>query len=126
MFDWYVGRGVRLGPSYSAKGRSGMRWDGIATSTRVITLEVRREGGTQHGSKVWEGSRTVNVRVRNWSLQTQNISPKNSSVISRWGLSRQSSDERRPVRAGGERTLGGELLPQQVSGGPGPGDVDTF
>ena len=85
-FEWHAGRGIRLGPSYSATGGAGLTWGGRATVTRAITLEVKWEGGPKHGKRVWKGFATVRVSARNWRFDTQNKSPKNSPDISRWGL----------------------------------------
>ncbi len=84
-FDWALGRGrLAVGSSYSATGRRGMTWGGRATETRTITLEVSREGGLDHGQRVWRGSATVRVSARNWSLQTQHKSPRWVNTIGEW------------------------------------------
>ena len=86
-FDWALGRGrLAVGSSYSATGRRGMTWGGRATETRTITLEISREGGLDHGQRVWRGSATVRVSARNWRLQTQHKSPTNSATVNRWGF----------------------------------------
>ncbi len=84
-FDWALGRGrLAVGSSYSATGRRGLTWGGRATETRTITLEVSREGGLDHGQRVWRGSATVRVSARNWSLQTQHKSPRWVNTIGEW------------------------------------------
>ncbi|MCY3808260.1 MAG: hypothetical protein OXG58_02295 [Gemmatimonadetes bacterium] len=84
-FDWKLESGrTAVGSSYSATGRSGMTWGGIATETRTVVLEVRREGGPQHGQRVWRGSATAEVGARNWRLQTQSASPRWVNSISEW------------------------------------------